>query len=396
MSRDATSYPAERFPVTPVLSAGSLLGKRRPRIPALTDGAQVLAVTSGRVALALAMRALGLAPGERVLVPAYHSMSMIPPLLAAGAVPVFYRIGPDASADLADVDAKRAGARVLIVINYFGFPQDLAAIRAFCDQRGMAMVEDCAHSYFGRRGELAIGSVGDYAIASSMKFFPIYEGGCLVSHRHSLAGIALRSAGAGFELKAALASVERAISFGRLPCSRALLWFPLMLKDRVWRMLKGRRRPGVPGLTPSSSDSSYEFNPRWLDKRSALFSRLVVRCAARARIGDARRANYQALAAALAGLPGMRPLFPRLPDGVYPWVFPLVVDDPDQLFIPLKRAGLPIIRFAESLWPGVDAAVCPVSSDLSRRVLGFPCHQELRPAERAWMIAAIRSAAGAV
>jgi dTDP-4-amino-4,6-dideoxygalactose transaminase len=85
-------------------------------------------------------------------------------------------------------------------------------------------------------------------------------------------------------------------------------------------------------------------------------------------------------------------LFATLPDGVYPWVFPLVVDDTKRIFKTLKCAGVPIIRFGEYLWEGVDASVCPASVELSQRVLQFPCHQELRAEELDWMIAKITSA----
>lgn len=383
------AYPRAHVPVTPVLSAGALLGPRDPHISAMTDSGEVRLVTSGRIALALAMRAIGLVPGDRVLVPAYHSLSMIPPIVAAGAEPVFYRVCSDASVDLDDVAAKLQGARALVVVNYFGFPQDLAAIRAFCDRHALAMVEDCAHSFFGASGGRPLGSFGDYAIGSTMKFLPIYEGGCLVSSRHSLAAVKLRSAGSGFELKASLAAIERGREYGRLPAAR----LPLALKDVLWKLLKrGKAKPAAIALTPSSSDSSYDFDPRWLDKRSALFSRLVLRFAARGRIAQRRRANYLALQAALDDLPGIPALFPELPADVYPWAFPVVAADPELIFAPLKMAGVPVIRFAESLWPGVD---CPASAELSRRVFAFPCHQELTDAEMRWLVATIRSVVGA-
>ncbi|UUZ56840.1 hypothetical protein LP419_18655 [Massilia sp. H-1] len=60
-----------------------------------------------------------------------------------------------------------------------------------------------------------------------------------------------------------------------------MLWLPMRLKALLWRMVK---RSGAAALTPSSSDSSYEFDPRWLDKRSSLFSRLVLRHASHGRI----------------------------------------------------------------------------------------------------------------
>ena len=57
----------------------------------------------------------------------------------------------------------------------------------------------------------------------------------------------------------------------------------------------------------------------------------------------------------------------------------------------LKHAAVPVIRFAEFLWDGVDASVCPVSVDLSRRVVQFPCHLELRKTEIAWMTERVRT-----
>jgi hypothetical protein len=96
--------------------------------------------------------------------------------------------------------------------------------------------------------------------------------------------------------------------------------------------------------------------------------------------------------AQLGDLPGCRPLFGALPEGVVPQVFPLVFDAPERAFAPLKRAGVPIIRFGEYLWKGMDPGTCPASLELSRRVFQFPCHQELEDAELDWMIAEVRAA----
>ena len=105
-----------------------------------------------------------------------------------------------------------------------------------------------------------------------------------------------------------------------------------------------------------------------------------------------RRTHYQRLASDIGILSGARPLVPKLPDSVVPQVFPLLVDAPEIVFPRLKQEGVPIIRFGEFLWPGVDASVCPVSADLSRRLLQFPVHQSLRTNELNWMISRIRLA----
>jgi dTDP-4-amino-4,6-dideoxygalactose transaminase len=382
-----------RIPLAPVLSGASFRGAGLARIASVLDAGAARLVTSGRVAIALALKEMGVGPGDAVLVPAYHSASMIPPVLWRGAAPVFYRVRPDTSVDLDDIAARlTAATKVLMVTNYFGFPQDLAAIRAFCDARGLLMLEDCAHCFFGEHQGRPVGSFGDYAIASTMKFFPIYEGGCLVSARHPLAAVRLRSAGAGFEAKAALAALENSFAFGRLGALQAVLWLPMMLKQAAWKLVKARRGGAAPALAPGSSDSSFSLDPYWIGKRSSLFSRLMLRLVSARRIVALRRQNYARLQAALHGLPDVRPLFASLPDGACPWQFPLLADDPEGLFAVLHAAGVPMVRFGETLWPGVDAGVCAASVELGRRVLAFPCHQELREDELAWMIGQITGA----
>ena len=398
-SINTPSSSRRAIPHVPVLSLAAFTGGRRAALPSLLDGADVRLVTSGRIAIGLALRALGVGKGDVVLVPAYHSPSMVPPAHWCGAEVAFYRVRPDTAPDLADIGDKVAGGRVkaIIATHFFGIPHDLAPLRALCDRHGIGLVEDCAHAFFGARDGVPVGSTGDYAIGSSMKFFPIYEGGCLVSRRHTL-DAALHGAGAGFEVKAALNALEAAFAYGRLPVLRVLLALPLRLKSALWNALKSRgsgtsgggTAPPAPTLAPSSSDSSFDFDARWADKRSSWFSRTVLRGVSPARIVAQRRRNYLELQRALDGVPGCRPLFPRLPDGACPWMFPLVVDRPEAVAAALLRAGVPITRFGATLWPGVDAGVCANSADLGRRLIALPCHQALEDDERTWLHAQVR------
>ncbi len=386
-------FPRSRIPTHPILSLGSFLRGKGGRIPSVLDAGATCFVTSGRVAIALALKQMKIGPGDSVLVPAYHCSSMIEPVVWSGATPVFYRIHGDTSIDLDDVAAKLDGTtKAIMVTNYFGFPQKLSTIRAFCDSHGLLMLEDCAHCFLGEHEGKPVGSFGDYAIASSMKFFPIYEGGCLISSRHALDTVRLRSAGLGFEFKAGVNTLEDGFEYQRLGLLKALLWLPMLLKDFAWGQIKARKADGVQSFAPGSSDGGFSFDPAWLDKRSSFFSRRMLKAVSRRRMGALRRKNYLKLQQALSGLPGCRPLFPSLPDGVYPWVFPLLSDDARTFFTALKMQGVPIIRFGEYLWPGVDASVCPSSVDLSQRVMSFSCHQELREDELDWMIRTIKDA----
>jgi dTDP-4-amino-4,6-dideoxygalactose transaminase len=388
----STQAPRPLVPLSPILSAASFRRAAPARLPSLLDAGPARLVTSGRIAIALALREMDVGPGHEVLVPAWHSPSMVPPVLWRGAVPVFYRLKPDATIDLSDL-ASRIGpaTRAVMVTHYFGFMQPVEQVRALCDARGVQLLEDCAHAFIGRYRGQAVGTAGDYAIGSSMKFFPIHEGGALVSSRHALDRVALRGAGAGFEAKSALDALEKGFAYGRLPAARAALWLPLRLKGALWNMVK-RRAAAAPALAPSSSDSSFDFDPAWLDKRSSLFSRAMLRLVSPSRIAALRRANYLRLDAALRGLPGIRPLFPALPDGVCPWVYPLLADDPERLFARIDAAGVPVTRFGLLMPGSAGDGACANSAWLARHVLSFPCHQELRGTELDWLVEQIAKA----
>jgi dTDP-4-amino-4,6-dideoxygalactose transaminase len=384
----ADTAPARPWaPLAPVLARASFRrAQGHGHAPSVLDAGQLRFVTSGRIAIGLALQAIGIEPGDTVLMPAYHSASMVPPIFWRGATPRFYRVTPTAQIDLADATGKLdASVKAIVVTHYFGFIQDLAPLRAWCDAHRIALLEDCAHCFFGAQAGRPAGSTGDYAIASSMKFFPVFEGGVLVSNRHSLDAITLRPAGAAFEAKVVLNTLESSFAYGRLPVLRVLLALPLHVKALLWRR---RKQGNQPALGPASSHSEAGFDAAWLDKQSSWFARMLLRRVSGTRIVALRRAHYAALDKACTDLAGARPLHAALPDGVCPWMFPLVVDDADAVFARLHRAGVPVTRFAE----GTDASACANSAWLQRHVLAFPCHQELRADELAWLIAQVRAA----
>ena len=108
-----------------------------------------------------------------MLVPTYHCPTMIAPVVHAGD-------GPDVLSDHGAArrtwngcaQADLAGVRVMLAAHYFGLPQPMAVIRTFCDERGINLIEDCAHAFFGVSDDRPVGSWGDVAIASLTKFFP--------------------------------------------------------------------------------------------------------------------------------------------------------------------------------------------------------------------------------
>ncbi len=384
-------FPKPQIPIKPILSLASL-GRARSPIAAIDDFGFARYVTSGRSAIALALQDLGVKRGDDVLIPAFHCTSMVEPAVWVGATPVFFRITSNLQVDFDDIKHKiTPRTRVLLVTHYFGFPQPIAQIRSLCDQYRIALIEDCAHAFFGVQDGKPLGTYGDFAIASSMKFFPIYDGGVLVSARRSLANVHLQSPGAMFHIKAFLNGIEQALEYKRLPALKPIIRWPLALKDQLWGAVKkSRGAAGEANLGPSAVDGAYGFDASWVHKRQSAPSRHLMRCMDTRRLVAKRRENYEAIHLEMSRMPGGAPLFTELSPDVVPYVYPFVVEQPERVFVPMKMAGIPILRFGEFLWQGVDDRTCPVSADLSRRVFQFPCHQELQQQELAWMLKRIR------
>ena len=396
-------FPIPRVPKNPVLGWSSFSRVARDDGPVASDAIpSVLAlphkryVTSARVAIAIALQRLGVERGDRVLVPAYHCLSMVEPIVLGGAEPLFYPLTATLEVPLDTLERlDLTRVRALLVTHYFGFPQAMRAICAFAAERGIPVIEDCAHSMFGSADGRPIGSWGDYAAVSLMKFFPVYDGGCLASATHRLDDLVLRRPSQRFEAKALLNSIERGLFYDRFPGLQTAARTTLMLKDAMWRSFKrlrsGRGDTPYAYQDPAASEGVNGLDPAWLDRCISFASQQLVERLPVGRIVARRRTNYQRLDAALRGLPGARPLFAALPDGVVPYVFPLVVERPDRVFRRLKTDGVPLFRW-ERLWDDVAARIDPLSARYATEIFQLPCHQELTDDDLDWIIERIRTA----
>lgn len=331
--------------------------------------------TSGRTAILLGLSVLGVGSGQRVLLPTYHCPTMVEPVVRLGAIPVFYPIGPGGEPDLASLRGlDLQGATAMLAAHFFGLPLDLSPTRAFCDARGLALIEDCAHAFFGSSAAGAVGSLGDIAIASLPKFFPVVEGGCLVVHSPTAARPVLTAPGRIHELRTAWDALELGAAADRLGIAGAAVRALVGLKNR----LRGRATPRR-GVSPASANTGAQFetiDPARANHRAATFVRWVVASADAKRIVAARRDNYRRFAGAFGEAAGMNPLFPDLPDDAVPYVFPLQVAEPASLYQALRICGVPLYRW-DIAWPGTPQASDDVGGRWSTQVLQLACHQDM-------------------
>src|SRR6056297_1929213 len=150
---------------------------------AFTGARYALAVASGGYAMATALRAVGVRPGDRVLSNAF-TLAPVPGAIASlGAVPVYVGVTEALTLDLEDLERKAGQAEVLLLSHMRGHVCDMDRLMAICDAAGLAVIEDCAHTMgatwrgvpSGRHG-----LVGCYS-AQTYKHVNSGEGGFLIT-----------------------------------------------------------------------------------------------------------------------------------------------------------------------------------------------------------------------
>ncbi len=142
-----------------------------------------LATASGGYALATALRALGVKPGDKVLTNAF-TLAPVPGAIASvGAVPVFVGVTEGLVIDLDDLAAKADRAKVLLLSHMRGHICDMDRLMSLCDAAGIRVVEDCAHTMGARWNGVLSGRHGAMAAYSTQTYKHLNsgEGGLLVS-----------------------------------------------------------------------------------------------------------------------------------------------------------------------------------------------------------------------
>jgi len=155
-----------------------------------------IAVTNGSHAIDLALVALGIGPGDEVIVPAWTFVATAASVLMVGATPVLVDV--DGGTGCIDVDAVAAAisdrTTAVVAVHLAGHPADMDALVELCDRRGLALVEDCAHAHGSRwRGRMVatFGDAGTYSFQAS-KLMTGGEGGAIVT-RSAEVGARVRS-----------------------------------------------------------------------------------------------------------------------------------------------------------------------------------------------------------
>lgn len=146
-----------------------------------------LAVANGTVAIEIALKAAGIAPGDEVIVPAYTWEGTVGPILLLNAVPIFVDIDPETYCmDPLQIEAAvTPRTRALLPVHLGMCFADLDAIGRIASKHKLAVIEDCAHAHGGRwrsKGAGAWGDLGCFSFQSS-KLMTSGEGGAVITNK---------------------------------------------------------------------------------------------------------------------------------------------------------------------------------------------------------------------
>jgi dTDP-4-amino-4,6-dideoxygalactose transaminase len=135
---------------------------------AFTDCKHAIALANGTVALELALCALGIGPGDEVVVASRTFIASASCAVMRGANPVMADIDPDSQNITADTvrAVLTPRSRAIIAVHLAGWPCDMDPILTLARDRGLKVIEDCAQAHGATYKDRPVGSMGDVSAFS--------------------------------------------------------------------------------------------------------------------------------------------------------------------------------------------------------------------------------------
>ena len=327
--------------VVPRLPPTALLGPRPQGLPFPLEDRRCTLWSTSTVALVAGLRAIGLRPGDEMLVPVERPPYLDGALAATGVRPRPYSVDAALEPDPATFGRPPGSARLraLYLVHDLGFPADARRWQAWCRERDLLLVEDVCQSWTATVGDVPLGSFGAAAVFSLTLGFGLPDGAALVCEPVAPAPTGAAARGLGWPDGSPW---------------REPRWPPELL------LAPGRQ----PGDRPRRGAAEASSPPSTLTLR-------LLPLVADAHAGVRRRAHYAMLLDGLADRVASG--FEILPPSAAPLAFPLVTDNPEAVRVRLAAAGIAALRTRPSAPAGDRFA--RGSSD----VLLLPTHQHLRP-----------------
>ena len=195
-----------------VLASGNLVqGERVNQLEASLEKylniKHCIAVSNGTASLHLILAALGIGPGDEVIIPAFSYIATANVIELVGATPIFVDISLTTfNIETSEIEAKISSkTKAVMVVHEFGLCADLHEINGLCQKYKLALIEDAACALGAKERDVNAGTIG---IAGSFSFHPRKaitsgEGGAIVTNDSELASKlrALRNHGINYDIE---------------------------------------------------------------------------------------------------------------------------------------------------------------------------------------------------
>ena len=166
------------------IASGDYVAKFEAGIGQIIGQSNVVSTVDMTSAIYLALHLAGVSKGDEVLTTAFACMSTNAAIAQCGAVPIWVDVNPNSiEIDLNDLISKiSTKTRAVILYHVAGYPGPAKELAALCQERGVALIEDCDNALYASREGAPVGSHGDFSVYS---FYPTRqinttEGGALV------------------------------------------------------------------------------------------------------------------------------------------------------------------------------------------------------------------------
>lgn len=166
------------------IASGEYVAKFEAGFGQIVSQPNVVSMVDMTSAIFLALHLAGVSKGDEVLTTAFACMSTNSAIAQCGALPVWVDVKPQSiEIDLDDLIGKiSTKTKAVILYHVAGYPGPAEELAALCQERGIALIEDCDNALFASRNAVPVGSHGDFAVYS---FYPTRqinttEGGALV------------------------------------------------------------------------------------------------------------------------------------------------------------------------------------------------------------------------
>ena len=148
-----------------------------------------VAVNSGTSALMASLVAVGIKPGDEVLIPGYTFIASMSAVIAVGGKPVLVDVDESLTMDPTDAESKISNrTRIIMPVHMLGNPCDMARIQALAQKYNLTIIEDCCQALGGSYRGQRLGTLGEFGTFSLNNFKVINsgDGGVLITNNEEL------------------------------------------------------------------------------------------------------------------------------------------------------------------------------------------------------------------